>query len=161
MTASTSSRSPAGLPVPSATPRSYLYTISRDEGATWGAAIEASAQAFYPFSRVIDGYPSAAALADYRVAVKAVSVAGVQSVDWLIVSIDTSGYLGWTPTAPSAGIRASNRAILWDGRRRTTFATATSSTRYKVCKAIKDRWERDPGPLTVGACGLLAWSVIG
>lgn len=85
----------------------YRYQVSRDGGLTWPRDWTAAAQAEYRFDRDVDGYPDSVSL--YRARVKAVSAAGVESVSWLTVSVDGTGYLGWTPGTPGVSGAADNR----------------------------------------------------
>lgn len=86
----------------------YRYQVSRDGGLTWPGDWAAAAQTEYRFNRDTDGYPDSVSL--YRARVKAVSSAGVESVNWLSVTVDGTGYLGWTPGTPGLSGAADNRA---------------------------------------------------
>lgn len=85
----------------------YRYQVSRDGGLTWPGDWTAAAQAEYRFDRDVDGYPDSVSL--YQARVKAVSAAGVESVSWLTVAVDGTGYVGWTPGTPGLSGSADNR----------------------------------------------------
>lgn len=67
----------------------------------------------YTYNRIIDGYPEAADLAEWRVRVKAVSIYGKESAWSDEAGVDTSGYLTWKVTAPRARAKADRDWIDW------------------------------------------------
>lgn len=68
-----------------------------------------------PFSRDVDGYPSATTLGDWMVRVRAVNVYGKTSPSWgptpAGIPVDTSIYGTWSPSAPVLSTRVSGRGI--------------------------------------------------
>lgn len=99
--------SPGGSPGLDNSAAYYHYQVSRDGGLTWPGDWTAAAQAEFRFDRDSDGYPDSMSL--YQARVKAVSAAGVESVAWLTVAVDGTGYAGWTPGTPVLSGAADNR----------------------------------------------------
>ena len=87
----------------------YVFEVSKDAGETWKSfknSFETVEKSWSHkeechFDRENDEWPEAADLADWRFRVKAVSPYGLSS-SWTVCEVDTSEYIGWTPSIPSA-----------------------------------------------------------
>ncbi|MDR2134849.1 MAG: hypothetical protein LBP27_07045, partial [Treponema sp.] len=82
----------------------------------------------YEFDRAADGYPEASDLAAWRVRIKAANLCGEESVEYAPnaggLSVDTSGYGTWKPTAPTLLAASSGRTISIDTPIQTWYGAA-------------------------------------